>query len=78
LRAAIDAPRVHFDGVKLHLEGGFDEEIADGLEEAGYEVVRWGDRNLYFGGVAAVAFRADGSLEAAGDPRRGGAAVIVE
>ena len=34
-------------------------------------------RNLYFGGAAAVARRKDGELEAAGDPRRGGAGVVV-
>ncbi len=77
LREVIDAPRLHFDGSRLHLEGGFEEAVAAGLEEAGYDVVRWGERNLFFGGVAAVALREDGSVEAAGDPRRGGAAVAV-
>jgi hypothetical protein len=33
--------------------------------------------NLYFGGAAAVVAREDGGLEAAGDPRRGGAGVVV-
>jgi gamma-glutamyltranspeptidase / glutathione hydrolase len=78
LREAIDAPRLHLHGDRLHLEGGFDDGIAAGLEASGYDVIRWSDRNLYFGGVAAVALRSDGSLEAAGDPRRGGAAVVVE
>ena len=78
LDEVIDAPRLHLDGDRLHLEGGFDETVADGLEAAGYDLVRWSERNLYFGGVAAVALRSDGSLEAAGDPRRGGAAVVVD
>jgi hypothetical protein len=39
--------------------------------------VRWSDRNLFFGGVAAVALEDGGVLEAAGDPRRGGAGVVV-
>jgi hypothetical protein len=34
--------------------------------------VRWRERNLFFGGVAAVEVLPDGSLAAAGDPRRGG------
>ncbi len=50
---------------------------ADRLEEAGYVVNRWSDRNLYFGGASVVAVRADGGLEAAGDPRRVGAGVVV-
>jgi gamma-glutamyltranspeptidase/glutathione hydrolase len=75
---AIEAPRVHLDGDVLQLEGGTSELSADRLEEWGYRIARWGDRNLYFGGAAAVAFLADRRLEAAGDPRRGGAGVVVE
>lgn len=70
--AAIDAPRVHVDGATLHLEGGW-----EGEEPAGFELVRWSGRNLFFGGVSAVEVRADGSLAAAGDPRRGGSGVVV-
>jgi gamma-glutamyltranspeptidase / glutathione hydrolase len=76
LEEALPAPRVHFGEGQLHLEGGIDPEVADELEAGGYDVVRWGARNLYFGGAAAVA-RRDGNLEAAGDPRRGGAGVVV-
>ncbi len=75
---AIAAPRVHLEGEQLNLEGGIDTEIADALEERGYDVVRWNDRNLYFGGASAVAVTSVGELEAAGDPRRGGAGVVVE
>ena len=74
---AIDAPRVHLEEDVLQLEGGIGEGIATGLEEAGYAVNRWAERNLYFGGASAVAMRAGGELEAAGDPRRGGAGVVV-
>ncbi len=74
---ALAAPRVHLEGDVLQLEGGFDPEAADRLERRGYPVVRWSERNLYFGGAAAVAFREDGGLEAAGDPRRSGAGVVV-
>ncbi len=35
-------------------------------------------RNLYFGGASAVGLGAEGELEAAGDPRRGGAGAVVE
>jgi gamma-glutamyltranspeptidase / glutathione hydrolase len=75
---AIAAPRVHFEGDTLHLEGGVDASVAVGLERRGHKIVRWGARNLYFGGASAVALRDDGSLEAAGDPRRGGGGVVVK
>ena len=74
---AITAPRVHLDEPHVHCEGGADPAEVDRLEARGYEVVRWRRRNLFFGGAAAVALEADGTLEAAGDPRRGGAGVVV-
>jgi gamma-glutamyltranspeptidase / glutathione hydrolase len=73
---AIDAPRVHVDGVVLHLEGGWVDEDALGVSPS-WDVVRWDGRNLYFGGVQAVEWDEDGALLAAGDPRRGGAGVVV-
>jgi gamma-glutamyltranspeptidase/glutathione hydrolase len=78
VRKAIEAPRVHLEGEALQLEGGVAPETADELEAGGYEVVRWGGRNLYFGGAAAVGLGSGGELEAAGDPRRGGAGAVVE
>jgi gamma-glutamyltranspeptidase/glutathione hydrolase len=75
---AVGAPRIHFDGSQLQLEGGWPEDAADEIEGAGvWDVVRWTDRNLYFGGVSAVEVRADGSMAAAGDPRRGGRGIVV-
>jgi gamma-glutamyltranspeptidase/glutathione hydrolase len=74
---AIDRPRVHVDEPHVHCEGGQDAAALDALEAAGYDVVRWRRQNLFFGGVAAVERRDDGSLAAAGDPRRGGAGVVV-
>jgi gamma-glutamyltranspeptidase/glutathione hydrolase len=76
---AIERPRTHLDGELLHCEAGTDSAAMDELEALGHDVVRWPghDRNLYFGGVAAVALGPDGELEAAGDPRRGGHGVVV-
>jgi gamma-glutamyltranspeptidase / glutathione hydrolase len=73
---AVQAPRVHLDEDALQLEGGIDAATADALEADGYDVARWAGRNLFFGGAAAVAV-GNGELEAAGDPRRGGAGVVV-
>src|SRR3989454_5003996 len=74
---AIDRPRVHLEGDDLHCEGGHDPAELDKLEAMGWNVTRWRRQNLYFGGASAVTFE-DGELAAAGDPRRGGAGVVVE
>jgi gamma-glutamyltranspeptidase/glutathione hydrolase len=74
---AIKAPRIHFEGGQVHCEGGADPAELDRLEARGYDLVRWRRRNLYFGGASAVERRADGSLAAAGDPRRGGHGIVV-
>ncbi|HZT94052.1 MAG TPA: gamma-glutamyltransferase [Gaiellaceae bacterium] len=72
---AVDAPRIHVEAGIAHCE---DPAVADELEAGGYTVVRWQEQNLFFGGVSAVEIGDDGSLAAAGDPRRGGAAVVVD
>jgi gamma-glutamyltranspeptidase / glutathione hydrolase len=74
---AIERPRVHLEEDVLHCEGGHDEAELEKLEQQGWNVSRWRSRNLFFGGAAAVALE-DGKLAAAGDPRRGGAGVVVE
>jgi gamma-glutamyltranspeptidase/glutathione hydrolase len=74
---AIEAPRVHLEGDELHCEGGVDASEMDALAARGYDVQRWTARNLFFGGAAAVAVSQQGELTAAGDPRRGGAGVVV-
>jgi gamma-glutamyltranspeptidase / glutathione hydrolase len=71
---AVEASRIHFENGVAHCESA---AAADELEAAGYPVVRWRAQNLFFGGVSAVEIREDGSLAGAGDPRRGGAAVVV-
>ncbi len=74
---AIDRPRVHLEDSVLQCEGGNDPAELARLEEWGYDVRAWQGRNLFFGGVSGVEFRADGTLAAAGDPRRGGHGVVV-
>jgi gamma-glutamyltranspeptidase/glutathione hydrolase len=73
---AIGAPRVHAEGPLVHVEGGHAAD-PDALQAAGYELVTWRERNLFFGGVSAVEVRADGTLAAAGDPRRGGHGAVA-
>lgn len=74
---AIERPRLHVDGHIVHVEGGWDDRVADGLAEAGWEVVPWAARNLFFGGTSAVALLPGARVAAAGDPRRGGHGAVV-
>ncbi len=74
---AVSAPRLHVDGATVHLEGGWGDDAAQELVAAGWDLVRWAGRNLFFGGASAVERRASGELAAAGDPRRGGYGLVV-
>ncbi|HET9243729.1 MAG TPA: gamma-glutamyltransferase [Gaiella sp.] len=74
---AIARPRLHVDGPVVHLEGGWPEGVAAALADAGYETVLWAASNLFFGGASAVERRRNGTLGAAGDPRRGGHGIVV-
>jgi gamma-glutamyltranspeptidase/glutathione hydrolase len=72
---AVEAPRLHFEDGSVYAEPGID---LDGLDDGGRRrVVAFGDRNLFFGGTQAVQRDADGRFWGGGDPRRGGAAVVV-
>jgi gamma-glutamyltranspeptidase / glutathione hydrolase len=74
---AIAAPRIHLDGARLHLEGGIPDSVARELRARGYDTVRWRSLNPFFGGASAVSLGPRGELEAAGDPRRGGAGIVI-
>jgi gamma-glutamyltranspeptidase/glutathione hydrolase len=75
---AVDRPRVHWEGRAVEAEPGIDEDELAALEREGRPVIRFSDRSLYFGGVQAVARDFEtGALSGGGDPRRGGAAVVV-
>jgi gamma-glutamyltranspeptidase/glutathione hydrolase len=75
VEGAVDAARIHVEDGVAHCEN---PAAADELEAAGYPVVRWRAKNLFFGGVSAVEMGEDDALAAAGDPRRGGGAVVVD
>jgi gamma-glutamyltranspeptidase/glutathione hydrolase len=75
---AVVAPRVHFEDGVVEAEPGIDEAALLRLEARGYGVSRWPERNVFFGGVHAVARDpATGELSAGGDPRRGGAVAFA-
>jgi gamma-glutamyltranspeptidase / glutathione hydrolase len=71
---AVQAPRVHFEDGVVYVEPGLD---VTALELAGRTIGRFRERNLFFGGVQAVARDGEGRLSGGGDPRRGGAAVVL-
>ena len=76
---AVTRPRIHVEGRELDAEPGIDADALDGLEESSWTVRRWTEQNLFFGGVQAVARNLEtGELSGGGDPRRGGAARVVE
>ncbi|MGI8920548.1 MAG: gamma-glutamyltransferase [Solirubrobacteraceae bacterium] len=75
LGEAVGAPRIHVEEGVVYAEPGYPE---DALAQSKRRLVRFHERNLFFGGVHTVARdRAAGSLEGAGDPRRGGAVALA-
>jgi len=74
---AINHPRLHIEEGVVQIEGGWPEDAAERLQQAGYHLNEWAGSNLYFGGVSAVERLPDGELAAAGDPRRGGHGIVV-
>jgi gamma-glutamyltranspeptidase/glutathione hydrolase len=78
LEEAVDAPRLHLerDG-KLSFEPGLPEAAESAFRALGERAHAWPERNLFFGGVHAARRFGDGGVEGAGDPRRGGVAIVV-
>jgi gamma-glutamyltranspeptidase/glutathione hydrolase len=76
LTAAVERPRLHVEGERLEIEGGFDEAVVRSLARQWPDHRAWPERNLFFGGAHAVARAPDG-FSGAGDPRRGGVAALV-
>jgi gamma-glutamyltranspeptidase/glutathione hydrolase len=75
LRDAVEAPRVHWEDGTVYAEPGAD---ADALAAEGWELARFGELNVFFGGAQAVRRDpATGEVVGAGDPRRGGAVVMA-
>jgi gamma-glutamyltranspeptidase / glutathione hydrolase len=70
---AVSAPRAHFESGIVYHEPGIEPAGAFARDR---EVVRFHSPNLFFGGVQAVQ-RRGGELIGAGDPRRGGVAVVA-
>jgi gamma-glutamyltranspeptidase/glutathione hydrolase len=72
---AVDAPRLHFEDGVVYTEPGVDTAPLVGADR---ELGPFRARNLFFGGAQAAARDAHGVFSGGGDPRRGGAAVVVD
>ena len=78
LADAVEAPRLHLerDGT-LSFEPGLPDSVQSAFRALVERAHAWPERNLFFGGVHAARRFADGGVEGAGDPRRGGVAIVV-
>jgi gamma-glutamyltranspeptidase / glutathione hydrolase len=75
VRAAVDAPRLHFEDGVVYAEPGVD---VGGLGRGEPALARFRELNLFFGGVHAVARDPNtGELSGGGDPRRGGSVALA-
>ncbi len=71
---AVRAPRVHFEDGVVYAEPGIDTRA---LERDGRAIAHFRELNLFFGGAQAAARDGHGRFSGGGDPRRGGAALVV-
>jgi gamma-glutamyltranspeptidase/glutathione hydrolase len=69
---AVARGRLHAAGGRVQLEPGFSEATITALAQEGFEVRVWPAQHHFFGGVSLVT-----PNDAAGDPRRSGAAARV-
>jgi gamma-glutamyltranspeptidase/glutathione hydrolase len=78
---AIEAPRLHTEGAGfvVELEKGIPEKAAQELSQAGHQISLWKEKNLFFGGAQAILRNPKtGQISGAGDPRRGGVALVAK
>lgn len=76
LQQAVNRPRIHFEENVLHLEGGQTTEMKIELDKLNIHMKTWDSLNLFFGGTHVCGI-IDGQFVGAGDPRRGGSAVLL-
>ncbi len=73
MQEAIDAPRVHvriLDDGTPRVDHEDDEAVSAAVRSLGLQSFSHGATSMFFGGVGAASRSADGTLDAAGDPRR--------
>ncbi len=77
VRQAVEAVRIHYESGLLNLEPPRNDLLCQDLEGEFPRQCLWNEPNLFFGGAHTVIQRPDGSLDGAGDPRRGGVFLVV-
>ena len=78
MRSAVNRPRIHFENGLLSVEPGFGSADIGRIKREFEDLELWDERNLFFGGVHIAGFDAPRKRFAgAGDPRRGGVALVV-
>jgi gamma-glutamyltranspeptidase / glutathione hydrolase len=77
LDEAVAAPRLHIERGHLDFEDFFNADEREALTRAFADHRAWPERSMYYGGVHVAQRAAKGGFAAAGDPRRGGVALIV-
>jgi gamma-glutamyltranspeptidase / glutathione hydrolase len=82
---AVSAPRIlhgrfvpEDDPEELKVEAPFGEEAIGALRAAGHDPVVVGEHAEHLGHAHAIELRADGTLDAASDPRSDGAAIVLD
>ncbi len=73
LKDAVESSRLHFEDGILQAEPGVPQNVTDKLGKY-YNVNKWKEKNVYFGGVHCVNSR----MEGWGDSRRGGSVMVQE
>ncbi len=77
VRESVDSPRVHWENNLFNVEPGFpEEEVRKIMLPSHNQLVKWHDKNLFFGGVHTVQETSAGLMEGAGDRRRDGVVAI--
>jgi gamma-glutamyltranspeptidase/glutathione hydrolase len=70
---AVNSPRIHWENNVFNMEPGLAEEEVNKIRlPANQQLVRWQERNLFFGGVHTVRETDEGLMDGAGDRRRDG------
>ncbi|ATX81489.1 gamma-glutamyltranspeptidase [Mariprofundus ferrinatatus] len=78
IEAAVHAPRLHNESGELDIEPELlNDHERHLLMSLGWKLRDWKRQSVYFGGVNAITRKPNGSLNGAGDPRRGGAVAFA-